>query len=184
MSYIRNVELSDAEVLVEIYRPYVENTAISFECETPSVDEFRSRIENISKKYPYIVMLYDDEIVGYAYAGRFKGRKAYDWCVETTIYVREDKKDGGYGKKLYLELEKRLKKQNILNMYACIAYTDNEDEHLTNNSMQFHEHMGFRLIGTFKKCGYKFDKWYDMIWMEKFIGEHKVNPDAVTRPEI
>ena len=116
MSYIRNVELSDAEVLVEIYRPYVENTTISFECETPSVDEFRSRIENISKKYPYIVMLEDDEIVGYAYAGRFKGRKAYDWCVETTIYVREDKKGGGYGKKLYLELEKRLKKQNILNM--------------------------------------------------------------------
>ena len=69
-------------------------------------------------------------------------------------------------------------------MYACIAYTDNEDGHLTNNSMQFHEHMGFRLIGTFKKCGYKFDKWYDMIWMEKFIGEHKVNPDAVTKPEI
>ena len=169
MGYIRNVELSDAEVLVEIYRPYVENTTISFECETPSVDEFRSRIENISKKYPYIVMVEDDEIVGYAYAGRFKGRKAYDWCVETTIYVREDKKDGGYGKKLYLELEKRLKKQNILNMYACIAYTDN---------------MGFRLIGTFKKCGYKFDKWYDMIWMEKFIGEHKVNPDAVIRPEI
>ena len=92
MSYIRNVELSDAEVLVEIYRPYVENTAISFECETPSVDEFRSRIENISKKYTYIVMVGDDEIVGYAYAGRFKGRKAYDWCVETTIYVREDKK--------------------------------------------------------------------------------------------
>ena len=94
------------------------------------------------------------------------------------------KKGGGYGKKLYLELEERLKKQNILNMYACIAYTDNEDGHLTNNSMQFHEHMGFRLIGTFKKCGYKFDKWYDMIWMEKFIGEHKVNPDAVTKPEI
>ena len=158
MSYIRNVELSDAEVLVEIYRPYVENTTISFEYETPSVDEFRSRIENISKKYPYIVMVEDD--------------------------VREDKKGGGYGKKLYLELEERLKKQNILNMYACIAYTDNEDGHLTNNSMQFHEHMGFRLIGTFKKCGYKFDKWYDMIWMEKFIGEHKVNPDAVTKPEI
>ena len=166
MSYIRNVELSDAEVLVEIYRPYVENTTISFEYETPSV------------------MVEDDEIVGYAYAGTFKGRKAYDWSVETTIYVREDKKGGGYGKKLYLELEERLKKQNILNMYACIAYTDNEDGHLTNNSMQFHEHMGFRLIGTFKKCGYKFDKGYDMIWMEKFIGEHKVNPDAVTKPEI
>ena len=99
MSYIRNVELSDAEVLVEIYRPYVENTTISFEYETPSVDEFRSRIENISKKYPYIVMVEDDEIVGYAHAGTFKGRKAYDRSVETTIYVREDKKGGGYGLK-------------------------------------------------------------------------------------
>lgn len=106
MGYIRNVELSDAEVLVEIYRPYVENTTISFECETPSVDEFRSRIENISKKYPYIVMVEDDEIVGYAYAGRFKGRKAYDWCVETTIYVREDKKAADTVKSCILNLKK------------------------------------------------------------------------------
>ena len=72
-------------------------------------------------------MVEDDEIVGYAYAGTFKRTWAYDWSVETTIYVREDKKGGGYGKTLYLELEERLKTTNILlNMYACIAYTDNE----------------------------------------------------------
>ena len=60
----------------------------------------------------------------------------------------------------------------ILNMNACIAYTDEEDEHLTNDSYFFHKKMGFELVGTFHKSGYKFDRWYDMIWMEKMIGEH------------
>ena len=67
----------------------------------------------------------------------------------------------------------------ILNLYACIGYPQEEDEYLTRNSAQFHEHLGFKLIGTFTKCGYKFGRWYNMIWMEKMIGEHKAEQEPV-----
>ena len=73
-------------------------------------------------------------------------------------------------------MENILKMQNIFNLNACIAYTAVEDEHLTNNSVQFHDHMGYRLVGRFQQCGNKFGRWYDMVCMEKHIGEHKENP--------
>lgn len=166
---IRTATINDAEELLEIYRPYVEDTAISFEYDVPTVEEFAGRIESIKKKYPYIVAVEDGKIIGYAYAGVFKGRAAYDHCVETTIYIKSDCKGKGIGRKLYEELEKELKAQGIRNLYACIAVCDVEDEHLTNDSWHYHEHMGYELVGRFHKCGYKYDRWYDMIWMEKFI---------------
>lgn len=170
---IENVSKKDASALIDIYSVYVKNTAISFEYEVPSVEEFESRIENISSRYPYIKAVDESGgILGYAYAGTFKGRRAYDWSVETTVYVKQDCRQKGVGRLLYEALEEKLKDKGILNMYACIAYTDKPDENLTNDSMHFHEAMGFELVGTFHKCGYKFDKWYDMIWMEKIIGEH------------
>ena len=106
---IEKVLLSDAEELLKIYTPYIEKTAITFEYEVPSVEEFEGRIKNISSKYPYIKAVNDSgEIVGYAYASSFKGRKAYDWSVESTVYVREDQKRNGVGKALYEALEKSL----------------------------------------------------------------------------
>lgn len=176
---IRMARLPDAEQLLEIYRPYVEDTAISFEWEVPSVEEFRERIRNTMEMYPYYVAVDGERILGYAYVSPFKARKAYDWAVETTIYIRQECRGMGCGKALYLALEEMLRRQNIINMNACIAYTDYEDEHLTNKSMEFHEHMGYRLVGTFHKCGYKFGKWYDMIWMEKMIQEHPEHAEPV-----
>ena len=75
--------------------------------------------------------------------------------------------------------EKVTREQNIINLNACIAYTETEDEHLTNDSVNYHEHLGYSLVGTFHKCGYKFGKWYDMVWMEKMLGEHPDKPLAV-----
>ena len=112
-------------------------------------------------------------IAGYAYAGAFVGRAAYDWSCETSIYLDKNARRCGIGKTLYAALEKELKKMGILNMYACIGYPDNEDEYLTKNSAEFHSHIGFVQVGEFHKCGYKFGRWYNMIWMEKIIGEHK-----------
>ena len=175
---IRPAKPEDAEKLLAIYAPYVEQTAITFEYEVPTVEEFRERIHNTLKKYPYLVAEQGEEPVGYAYVGPFHDRPAYDWAVETSIYVDKDYKRSGRGKLLYQALERILKKQHISNLYACIAYTEHEDEHLTNDSMHFHEHLGYELVGTFKKCGYKFNRWYDMIWMEKMIGEHPEAPEA------
>lgn len=169
---IRSACVDDAERLVEIYSYYVEKTAVSFEYTTPSVDEFRSRMEKIMKKYPYLVVESDGVICGYAYAGSFVGRAAYDWSCELTIYLDHECRGRGFGRLLYTELEKRLKDMGITNMYACIGAVEPEDEYLTNASPRFHERMGFTLAGTFHKCGKKFGRWYDMIWMEKIINEH------------
>ena len=87
---IEKVTVEDAEELLEIYAPYVENTAITFEYDVPSKDEFEERIKNISAKYPYIKAVHEGKIVGYAYAASFKDRRAYDWSVETTIYVKNN----------------------------------------------------------------------------------------------
>ena len=169
---IRFAKPEDAKELLKIYAYYVTDTAISFETEVPSEEEFKLRIEEVLKSYPYIVACKDDEILGYAYLHSFVGRKAYELSAETTIYLNPDKKKMGIGKKLYSVLEDIAKVQNITNLYSCIGYVDKEDEYLNNNSVQFHEHIGFRMVGKFENCGHKFGRWYHMVWMEKIIGEH------------
>ena len=173
MITVGNAELKDAERLLEIYDYYVKNTAITFEYTTPTIEEFRGRMEKTMQKSPDLVAVKDEKIAGYAYAGAFVGRAAYDWSCETSIYLDKNARRCGIGKTLYAALEKELKKMGILNMYACIGYPDNEDEYLTKNSAEFHSHIGFTQVGEFQKCGYKFGHWYNMIWMEKIIGEHK-----------
>lgn len=169
---IRFAKPEDAKELLKIYAYYVTDTAISFETEVPSEEEFKLRIEEVLKSYPFIVACKDDEILGYAYSHSFVGRKAYELSAETTIYLNPDKKKMGIGKKLYSVLEDIAKAQNITNLYSCIGYVDKEDEYLNNNSVQFHEHIGFRIVGKFENCGHKFGRWYHMVWMEKIIGEH------------
>ena len=170
---IRAATKEDAGSLLKIYSYYVENTAISFEYVAPSLDEFSKRISSTLEKYPYIILEDDGLIRGYAYAGAFHSRAAYAHCCEVTIYLDHDSKGNGYGKALYEALDKALKKMEIINLYACIADPEVEDEYLTKNSECFHQHMGYTKVGEFHKCGYKFGRWYNMIWMEKMIGEHR-----------
>lgn len=169
---IRMANPADAQALLNIYAPYVINTAITFEYNVPSVEEFASRIAHSLEKYPYLIAEEGGNILGYAYASPFHDRPAYDWAVETSIYVDQNIKHRGIGRKLHDALESTLREQGILNMNACIAYPPEEDEHLDKNSVEFHAHMGYRLVGEFYKCGYKFNRWYNMVWMEKLIGEH------------
>lgn len=177
---IRNATADDAPRLLEIYAYYVEHTAITFEYDVPTLSEFRRRIENTTKKYPYLVIEQDGVIQGYAYAGAFVGRAAYDWSCELSIYLDCNAHKRGFGKKLYEALENELRGMGILNLYACIGYPIAEDEYLTKNSAEFHAHLGFAKVGEFHHCGYKFGRWYDMIWMEKMIGTH-ANPQPPVR---
>lgn len=182
---IRTATETDAEKLLAIYAPYVKNTAITFEYEVPSVEEFRDRIHNTLKRYPYLVAEIDGAVCGYAYVSPFHERAAYDWAVETSIYVDQNKKGMGIGKRLYETLERILKKQNILNLNACIACTETEDEYLTNASVHYHAHLGYRMVGEFRQCGYKFHRWYNMVWMEKHIGDHiEDQPPVIAFPEL
>lgn len=173
MIAIRNATPADAETLLTIYAPYVLNTAITFEYDVPSAEEFRSRIENTLAKYPYLVAEENGKILGYAYAGVFKARAAYNHCVETSIYVDLSQQHKGIGKALYAALEDRLRQQGILNVNACISWIDTPNQYLTHQSPDFHAHLGYKKVAHFHLCGYKFNQWFDMIWMEKMIGEHK-----------
>lgn len=170
---------SDAPELLKVYEPYVKNTAITYEYDVPSVEEFASRIEDVLTKFPYIAVLINGKISGYAYAHPFHPRAAYSWCAELSIYLSNDCHGMGIGRELYGIMETILKKQNILNLYSCVAYTETEDEYLTQASVHFHEHMGFKTCAHLHKCGYKFGRWYDMVYMEKTIGEHAENMSDV-----
>lgn len=162
----------DAQALLDIYAPYVRETAITFEYDVPQAEEFAGRIRNTLRMYPYFVAQAGGRIMGYAYAGPFHARAAYQWAAETAIYVRRDGRRMGIGRTLYDALEGALRAQGILNLNACIAYPREEDEYLTRDSVLFHQRLGYRLVGEFHECGYKFGRWYDMVWMEKHIGEH------------
>lgn len=170
MIEIRDVTCDDAERLLEIYSYYVRNTAVSFEYDLPSPEEFKERISRITKKYPYICLLSDGKIMGYAYAGIFHEREAYKHSVELCVYVDLEERRSGFGRALYRALEEKLKERGIKNLYACIAVPQkDEDEYLTFDSVKFHTKMGFETVGHFHKCGTKFNRWYDMVYMEKII---------------
>lgn len=162
----------DAEALLGIYAPYVEGTAITFEYDVPGVEEFRGRIVGVLERYPYLVAELAGQAVGYAYAGPFHSRAAYGWAVETSIYVSQGMKRMGLGGRLHEALEGALREQGFLNMNACIAVPEKDDEFLTRNSVEFHGHLGYRMVGEFTRVGYKFGRWYNMAWMEKLIGPH------------
>jgi L-amino acid N-acyltransferase YncA len=173
---IRVAAPGDAKALLEIYAPYVTDTAITFEYNVPSVSEFERRICHTLEKYPYLAAEQNGELVGYAYAGVFNKRAAASWAVETSLYVRRDCKKQGIGKKLYLALEQALSLQHVINLNACIACPEAEDPYLTKNSIQFHEHFGYRFVGEFHRCGYKFSRWYNLVWMEKHLQSHPEHP--------
>ncbi len=162
MIQVRTVTLNDVQELLDIYSYYVLNTTITFEYDTPSINEFTQRIQKITQKYPYLVATLNDEIVGYAYATSYKERAAYDWSVETTVYVKNDKHGLGIGKTLYTQLEQALKDKSIVNMLACITYPNPK-------SIDFHTNFGFEKVGHFPKVGFKFNEWRDIVWMQKVI---------------
>ncbi|CAD7287935.1 GNAT family N-acetyltransferase [Campylobacter suis] len=172
---------SDASKLLEIYAPYITDTAITFEYEVPSVPEFSQRIEKILTSYPFIVAKRDNKFIGYAYASAFKERAAYDWAVEVSVYVAQNEHGRGVGKALYAKLEDILKVMGVLNLNACISVSSQNDEFLDDTSVRFHEHLGYELVGEFKQCGFKFGRWYNMIWMQKMIGEHTSKPTKVRK---
>lgn len=182
---IESAAPEDAEELLHIYSHYVSSTAITFEYEVPSLEDFRGRIENTLKSYPYIVARKAGRILGYAYASAFRPRPAYQWSTELSVYVDKEARRSGVGGLLSREIENQLRERGFLNINSCIAATPEDrenDEYLDNNSMEFHKHMGYRLVGRFHRCGYKFDRWYDMVWMEKSLGEHTVPPRPIIRP--
>ena len=156
MLTIRQATLADAPRLLEIYAPYVGETAISFEYAAPSLEEFQRRISSIMQRYPYVVAEENGRVWGYAYASAFKEREAFRMTVETSVYVDAACRQQGIGRQLYIALEEQLRISGFRSMCACIA---------------FHERLGFHKVAHFHRCGWKFSRWYDIVWMEKLLCE-------------
>lgn len=169
---IRIANREDATRLLEIYEPYVKTTPITFEYEVPSLEEFENRIETISKSYPYLVAVVAGEIAGYAYATAFKSRAAYQWAVETSIYLDGRFHGLGIARALFEKMEEILKRQNITTLTACITYPNDQ-------SISFHEKFGYETVAHFHKCGFKLGEWRDVIWMEKTLQDHPANPEPM-----
>ena len=164
----------DAEEILGIYKPYIENTTITFEYEVSAVEEFRERIRETLEKYPYIVCTYDGKIIGYAYAHRIWSRAAYQWDVELSVYTDGNYAGNGIEKKLYKILIEILKLQNVVNVYALITYPN-------ENSEKMHNYFGFKKIAVFEKSGYKFGKWIGVTWFEKAISKYPKNPNPIKK---
>lgn len=173
---IRIATPADALSIQQIYAPYVEETAVTFEYDVPDTAEFVRRITTTLARYPYLVAELNGEVVGYAYASAFRPRIAYVHSIETSIYVSRVHKGYGIGRALYEHLFALLTAQNVYNANACIAYCDEEDACLDHTSIRFHKRLGFKPCARFEKCGYKFDRWFDMVWMELFLAKHPDKP--------
>jgi phosphinothricin acetyltransferase len=166
---------SDAPSFLRIYGPIVEQTPISFELRPPSVDEFRERIRKKLCSHPWLACEEDGEILGYAYAGQFRSREAYDWTTELTVYVASEQRRRGVGQALYASLLAALRVQGFCT--AIIGIT------LPNEaSVRLHEKMGFKVIGVYHAVGYKFSKWHDVGFWELSLRGPRDVPRALRSP--
>ncbi|MEE0777018.1 MAG: N-acetyltransferase family protein [Bacillota bacterium] len=172
--HLRLATLEDSAVLAAIYRPYVVNTAITFEYDPPDENEFRRRIKNTLMRYPYVVCVSScGEIIGYAYGGLLYDRAAYQWDAELSVYLRKDQRGHGIGSMLYRGLLSLLCAQGYRRAYACITYPNEE-------SIGFHRSFGFVQCGHFQRSGFKFGQWHDVIWMDKALDSEDLSSYPLT----
>lgn len=164
---IRAAVIGDAPEVLDIYGYYVQHTAITYEYDIPSLTEFQERMRHILEKYPYLVALKGERIIGYAYASPYHPRAAYGWNAEMTIYLDHNERGHNVGQRLYTLLEQILQEQGIVNAVALITPPMTKDDEAVYASMHFHEKMGYELAGRIENSGYKFERWFDTITMQK-----------------
>lgn len=192
-SRIRVAATEDAAAVREIYAPFCESTAVTFEEEPPSETEMANRIASTLEEYPWLVCEVDNaehcsassrtqsgdgDVVGYAYAHRLRERRAYDWVVELSVYVAESARRSGVGRGLYESLFAILERQGIREAYAVTTVPNPE-------TVRFHERLGFDRVGDFPGVGYTEGEWQDVVWWRRSIGEKSTDPDRpVPFPDV
>lgn len=159
---IRDAVAADAEVLLAIYRPFVTDSAVSFELEAPSVEEFSRRILVAQSRWAWLVAEWAGRMAGYAYASAFRQRAAYQWSVEMSAYLAPDSRGQGVGRALY----ERLIAVSVAKGY-CTAYAGIT---LPNEaSVKFHQALGFSEVGVFRRAGRKLGAWHDVSWWQRCL---------------
>ena len=159
---IRTVEKDDSRDICNIYNYYVENTCITFEEQSVSVEDMQNRIENICVTNPWIVYIEDDKVLAYAYGSPWRVRSAYRFSAELTVYVDRNHMGKGLGSTLYNELIELMREKGAHCLYGVIALPN-------EGSTILHEKLGFSKCGHFNQVGFKFDKWIDVGYWEKVL---------------
>lgn len=162
---IRSAEPRDIPAITMIYANAVRYGTASFELEPPNEAEMTARHEALlAKNCPYLVAERVGAVAGYAYAGPYRTRPAYDWCVEDSVYVAPEYHRQGIGRILLDRLIVESEARGFRQMIAVIGDTANIA------SVAVHATAGFRLIGTFQSIGYKHGCWLDTVLMQRGLG--------------
>ena len=154
----------DAARILEVYRPFIEETAITFEDEVPDVAAFERRVADIAREFPYLLLEIDGELAGYVYAHRQHERAAYAWNAELTIYLAGHWQHRGLGAPFYALLMRLLEMQGYISFFALITASN-------AGSIALHEKLGFSQVGYHARTGWKFGAWHDVAWLCRRVRE-------------
>jgi len=171
MNKIRLARQTDAADLLSIYIPYILHSAFTFETEVPSIENFGNRIITFQETWPWLVYEDDGIIAGYAYATKHRERAAYQWCVESSVYVDENFQQQGVARALYTTLFEILKHQGCRNVYAGITIPNEK-------SIAFHKKFGFAWLADYKNIGYKLNRWNTVSWWQLQLNAYSDEPAA------
>lgn len=167
MTRVRPAVLADAPALLAIYRPFVERTAVSFEIQAPTTEEFAARIDKSLAGWAWLVAEEEGRCIGYAYGSSHRARAAYRWSVETTAYVDPGAQRKGIGRALYLALLEELARKGFCNAVAGITLPNEA-------SVAFHRSLGFEPVGVFTAVGRKFGAWHDVAWLQRRLRDSPI----------
>lgn len=171
---VRDAQDGDAAAIAQVYRPYVEQSAASFEDSAPDAVEMLGRMQ-APPRLPWLVADADDRgVVGFAYAAKHRQRAAYRWSVDCSVYVAADAQRRGVGRLLYGELFPLLARLGYFRAYAGIAMPNPA-------SVRLHESVGFEPVGVYRQVGYKQGAWRDVGWWELSL-RAGVSPQPPTEP--
>lgn len=166
---IRPASEDDASAIAELYGPFCESTAVSFEVVAPSPSEIASRIRTITAQHPWLVLDDDGIVAGYVYASRHRERAAYAWCADAAVYVHPAYHRRGVGRSLYTALVQLLRLQGYFKAYAGITVPNRA-------STRLHEAVGFSVVAVYERVGYKLGAWHDVAWYQLTLQPERPNP--------
>jgi phosphinothricin acetyltransferase len=169
MTTIRAFSPKDTEAILAIYAPYIVESAVTFDTAVPDLLSFEHKLSNISSSYPFLVAEENDTLLGYAYANKYREREAYQWSVETSVYISEHAQKKGLASRLYHKLFDELVLLHYVKAYAIITLPNPASEN-------FHTKMGFRKIAVFEDAGFKMGEWHDVLWMDKQLRQLDFDP--------
>ena len=153
---IRSAREADAAELARIYNHYIDKTCITFETEVVDADEMATRVTDTKGiPLPWLVAAENERIIGYAYASKWKGRCAYRFAVESTIYLDPNETGKGAGRQLYAELIEAIRAHSMRSVIGGISLPNEA-------SIRLHESLGFKKVGHFERVGFKQDRWVDV----------------------